>query len=79
MNALRDEYFDSLGRFVVKKWRPNVTKLKMVIRCKQFSLNVSGTCLACIAISETLTGNSSFEDLVQQSPVIGRSKFDCIS
>ena len=80
MNALRAEYFDSLGRFLVKKRKPNVRKLKVVIGWQiEFSPNVSGTCLACSDISETLTVNSSVEDLVQQSTVIGRSEIDCIS
>jgi len=29
--ARRAKYFDSLGRFVVKKRKPNVTKLEVVI------------------------------------------------
>lgn len=55
MNALRAEYFDSLGRFLVKKRKPNVRKLKVVIGWQiEFSPNVLARVLLVVIFPKPL-------------------------
>lgn len=59
---------NTLDRFVVKRRKPDAAETEGD-NCAVDSLvsNVSGTCVVCCVISETVTNNSSVEDCVRQT------------
>jgi hypothetical protein len=56
---------EKLERFVVKKHKPNITKIESGNRAVDSSISsVSDTCTVSSVISKTVTNNNSVEDCV---------------